>query len=91
VELRSLARGKVRRRSVGLERERRVYARQVLDAGSALRARLIEDGGNITRKRGCFGLTMDIEGSLVARLQILSRPSPSCPSQLVAWELERRG
>jgi hypothetical protein len=35
-------------------------ARQVLDAGSALRARSVEDVGNMTRMRGCLGLTMDI-------------------------------
>jgi hypothetical protein len=38
---RSLARGCARGRTVGLEARRRLYARQVFDAESALRARLI--------------------------------------------------
>jgi hypothetical protein len=47
--------------------DRRVYARQVLDAGSALRARSGEAERNNARLQACLGRLNDSLGRLVAR------------------------
>jgi hypothetical protein len=85
------ARGQARRSVVGSERECRIQARQVLDGLSRNRAWPSAVAGKQTRTRPCLGFTTDIEGSLVALLQGLSRPSPSCPRHLGAQTREGKG
>jgi hypothetical protein len=87
---RSEARGHARRSVVGSKTECRIHARQVFDESSRNGARSSEVARKRTRTRARLCLTMDIEGSLVARLQGLSCPSPSYPSHLGAQTRERK-
>jgi hypothetical protein len=63
---------------------------QVFDESSRNSAWSSEVSRKQTRARAYLCLTMDIERSLVVRLQGLSLPSPFCPSHLGAQTLERK-
>jgi hypothetical protein len=65
---RSLARGCARGRSIGMEARRRLYARQVFDAKSALRARAMAAIRKVTNERARARSSCIIDRRPVARL-----------------------